>query len=168
MTFDALTYFRTMATKLNDIGHTEENEHFFRVRNLYDMNELLDRLSNANFPALLINDSMDGSMGDFAMSDNYLDEPQFVFYVLAEADITNQASIDQAVQTAKTIGQKIISMMLRHKMQGKHGLEFLDMTNIPYQTIGPIGDFCYGMMFFVNVSEHIELIVNPEDWDGSW
>jgi len=168
MTFDAVTYFRTAATKLLDIEHSEEEQHFFRIRSLAGMDELLNTLGTASFPALLVHDTIDGAIGDFANTDSFMDEPQIIFYVLNKADITDQSSVDTAIRGAHAIGNKIIAMMLKHKHQDKHGLQFLDVGNIPYQSVGPIGDYCYGMMYIISVTEHIELIVDTDDWDGSW
>lgn len=168
MTFDAVSYFRTAAIKLRDIEHSDEEPRFFRIRSLSGMDELLNNLGAANFPALLVHDTLDGAIGDFANTDSFMDEPQIIFYVLDKADITDPSSVDTAIQNAHAIGNKIIAMMLKHKNTERHGLQYLDMTNIPYQSVGPIADHCFGMMYIIGVTEHIELIVDSEDWDGSW
>lgn len=168
MTFDAVSYFRTAATKLKAIQHSSQNPKFFRIRSLIAMDELLNSLSVASFPALLVHDTIDGSIGDFASTESFIDAPQCIFYVLNKADITDPSSIDTAVRNAHAIGNKIISMMLSHKSKAKYGLQFLDISNIPYQTVGPIADNCFGIMYIISVAEHIALTVNTADWDGSW
>ncbi len=168
MSFNAITYFEKVARKLKAIGHTDTEQHYFRIRSLSTLDELLNNLPSANFPALLVHDTIDGVIGDFSVSDNFADEPQFVFYILQKADFTDEASVDEAVQLCRSIGTKIIAQMLRHSSLAMHGLQFIDLSRIPYQSIGPLGDQCFGMMYMFNVLTHIELLTDPEDWDGSW
>jgi hypothetical protein len=168
MSFNAITYFEKVARKLIAIGHTDTEQHFFRIRSLSTLDELLNNLPSANFPALMVHDTIDGVIGDFSTSNNYADEPQFIFYILQRAEFGDDASIDAAIQQSRDIGTKIIAKMLQHSNLGMYDLEFIDFSRIPYQSIGPLGDHCFGMMYMFNVMNHLELLTDLEDWDGNW
>jgi hypothetical protein len=168
MSFDALSYFENVAKKHVQILHTDSEKHFFRTRSLATLDELLNDLSTANFPALMVHDTIDGMLGDFGQSDSYIDEPQFIFYVLQRVDFGDHVAVDDAIQQCRQIGKSILARMLRHKVRGEHGLDFLDMSRISYQSVGPIHDNVYGMMYMMSVADDAGLLYNAEDWDGNW
>jgi hypothetical protein len=166
--FNAVCYFQKVAESLIEIGHTPEKPRFFRVRSLATLDELLVRLPAACFPAILVHDSIDGAIGDIATSDVYLDEPQLVFYVLHKVRQGKESDVDAAIQRSKAIGLKILSLMLRHKNRDMHGLQLLDFSRIPYQSVGPLADNCFGMMFMLSVIDHADLIFLADDWSTEW
>lgn len=168
MNFDAITYFETVARKLKEIGHTDIEKHFFRTRSVAALDELLDELPNANFPALMVHDTIDGALGDFNQADSYMEEPQYVFYVLQQAEMGNRQSVDDAITQCRSIGRKIIAQMIRHRQRGEHGLDLMDTGRIPFQTVGPLADQVYGVMYMFYVSDDAGLLHDADDWEESW
>lgn len=163
--FDFITYMRDCATRLKDIGHTEETPKFFRISGLAQLDEVLGNLSDMGFPALLVHDNTEGIIADRATSDNYLDSPYYVFYVVEHVEYGNYEKQEEAKETCKAIGLKILARMLRDKKRGNLGLTFLQFSNIPYQSIGPVGDNCHGVMFSFSVADTANLIYDTNDWD---
>jgi len=163
--FDFITYMRDCATRLKDIGHSESSQKFFRISSLIQLDEVLGNLSEIAFPALLVHDNVEGTVGDINISDNYLDSSFYVFYVIKHVEYGNYQQQEDAKADCKAIGLKILSRMLRDKKRGNLGLTFLQFANIPYQTVGPLGDNCFGVMFSFSVPDTANLIYNAEDWN---
>lgn len=166
MAFEFKTYMLECAVKLKEIRHSEEKKKFFRISGLGHLDELLSNLSKAQFPALVIEENHDGTIGDRSISNNYMDTPYFVFYVVDHAPFDDHDARERIKLECKKTGLKILSRMLRHKIRGERGLMFLQFQSIPYQTIGPIGDNCYGTMFSFTVSDTANVVFNPDDWDA--
>lgn len=169
MSFNAVNYFETAAIKHKSIKHSDNQKRFFRVRSLSTLDELLTNLPAASFPAIMVHDMIDGTLGDFSISNSYNDEPQVVFYVVDKVLYSEQdEQVADATNRCHTIGLSIISQMMRHRRQRKHGLQFLDMSRVPYQSVGPMADNVFGMMYMLNVINPIDLTFKTDDWDGSW
>lgn len=92
--------------------------------------------------------------------------PYFVFYVVQHAGLEDYDAQQAAKEECKTIGFKIFSKMLREKRLDLNGLAFLDFTVVPYQTIGPIGDNCFGVMFSYSVTDMANITYNSNDWNS--
>jgi hypothetical protein len=168
MSFDPVTYFEKVASNLKDIGHSDTTPRFFRTRTVASLDELLDQISSAQFPALMVHDTIDGALGDFYQSDSYMEEPQYVFYVLQQAEFGNQQSIGDAIEQCRAIGRKILAQMIQHRYRGQHGLDFMDTGRIPFQTVGPLHDNVYGMMYMFYLSQEAAMQHDSEDWEESW
>jgi len=165
MSFNFKEYMLDCATRLKDVGHTEDQLKFFRVSSIGHLDEVLSNLSNIEFPALLIQDNMEGNLGDHNTSNNYIDTPYYVFYIIKHVGHENHDQREEAKKECKTIGFKMLSKMVNDKRNLIHGLTFLQFVNIPYQTIGPIGDNCFGVMFSFSVSDNANLVYNANDWN---
>lgn len=165
MAFEFKTYMLDTAVKLKAIGHTDNHPKFFRVSGIGQLDELLSSLSKAQFPALIVEENHDGVLADRAPSDNYLDTPYFVFYVVQHAAFEDHDAREAAKLNCKQLGFKIIGRMLRHKRRALFGLTFLNFRNINYQTIGPIGDNCYGTMFSFTVTDTADIAYIADDWE---
>jgi hypothetical protein len=165
MSFNFVTYMRTCAENLAEVRHSDFNQAFFRVSGIGQLDEMLGNLSKIKFPAILVHDNTEGTFADRNTSNNYLDTPYFVFYVVQHVKHGDYNAAQEAKENCKAIGKKILARMLRDKRKSRHGLLFLDFRNIPYTAIGPIGDNCYGTMFSFTVSENATLTMNSGDWD---
>ena len=81
--FNFHDYMLDCATRLKTLGHTSSNPRFFKVNTIIGLEELLNNIGVANYPALVIQASTRGSVGDEARSNNFLDNP-FCLPVLRE------------------------------------------------------------------------------------
>ena len=162
--FDFIPYMFDCATRLKDVGHTEENPKFFRISGLAGLEEYMQRLTEAQYPALLVHDNQDGSIGDMNRSDNYLDNPYYVFYIVDRPKYGNADESEAAKKRCKIIGQKILAKMRKDKRNQVNGLAYMNFSNVPYQSIGPIGDQAVGVMFSFTVTDQSDMVYNPDDW----
>lgn len=162
--FDFIPYMKDCATKLKDIAHTDDNPKFFRVSGLAGLEEYMQRFTEAQYPALLVQDNQDGSIGDMNRSDNYLDNPYHVFYIVDRPEYGNADSSEATKKRCKAIGKKILAKMRRDKRNQANGLAFMNFSNVPYQSIGPIGDQAVGVMFSFTVPDQSDMVYNADDW----
>jgi len=162
--FDFIAYMRDCATRLRDILHTPETPRFFRISGLSQLEELLSSLPDASTPALMVENNHDGRLSDPSGSDSFLDIPYFVFYVIDKAPFGDFDRMEEVKRSTKSIGQKIISRMLQDRRNYANGLVMLRFDNVPYQTVGPIGDNCYGTMFSFTVINPVPADYKEVDW----
>lgn len=155
---------RDCATRLKDILHTPDNPKFFRISGLSQLEELLASLPDASTPALLVENNTDGRLSDPSGSDNFLDIPYFVFYVIDKAPFGDFDRVEGVKRSTKAIGQKIISRMLQDRRNYANGLVMLRFDNVPYQSVGPIGDNCYGTMFTFTVINTAPAAFDKKEW----
>ena len=64
--FNFYEYMLDCATRLKDIAHTESEPHFFKVNTIIGLEELLNNANLAQYPALIIQTSVRGQIGDEA------------------------------------------------------------------------------------------------------
>lgn len=173
-TFDFKTYMAECAEKLKAIRHTSDRPRFFIVSSIANLEGLLANLTTgASFPAIIIHDSHEGHIGDTSASQNFIDHPDYTFYVVDKVlKINDTDQMEQVKRACKTYGFQIIGRMLKHKKEAlrssladdPYGLQLFDKRDIAYQTIGPIGNNCYGVMFFITVPTEANITYNESDW----
>lgn len=166
--FEPASYFQKVAQHLKVLNPETGQSRFFRIRSVASLDELLASLPSASFPALMVHVSKDGMIGDLSKSDVPVDQPQLVFYVMDRATFGNEASVEAAINRCHQLANTILAKMLQHRSQSRHGLEFLDFSGISYQSVGPLGDHCFGMMYLFRVIQPIELYCHDNDWKSDW
>jgi len=156
------------ATRLKTIGHTDYVHRFFRCSGIAGLEELLNQQTDITGRVLVIHNNEEGSVGDMVHSDNFLDSPYYVFYVLEKVENYNDFDSEElAKQNCKTDGFKILSRMIREKRLGLNGLDFLDFTSVPYQNVGPVGVNFHGVMFSFTVTDgDNRLVYDINDWNS--
>lgn len=162
--FEFIKYMLDCAVRLKDIGHTDTKQRFFRISGISQLEELLSSLPNASSPALLVENNTDGRVGDNARSDNFLDTPYYIFYVIEKAPFNDHNKMQAAKENSKNIGFKILSRMLNDRRHYRNGLIMFDFSSITYQSVGPIGDNCFGTMFSFSVANPADLVYSNDDW----
>lgn len=166
--FDPVAYFRMVALHLKDLHSENGQNRCFRIRSVASLDELLGSLPSASFPALMVHSSKDGLLGDLSKSDVPVDQPQLVFYVMDRAGFGDEASVEAAISRCHQLANAILAKMLQHRSQARHGLEFLDFSGISYQSVGPLGDHCFGMMYLFKLVQPIDLSCHDNDWKTDW
>lgn len=171
MSFNLKTYLEDCATKLKAIGHTSQNKRFFVVSSISTLEGLLGSIGRGGFPAIVAHDAADGTVGDTSNSENFIDRPDYTFYVIDQVTKLNDTdAMELAKRTTKELGFKIVARMLRHRKQATrtgtdpYGLMLFNKASISYQAIGPIGNGCFGTMFFINIPQPVSLVYNDDDW----
>ena len=164
--FNFHNYMLDCATRLKDLGHTQSNPRFFKVNTIIGLEELLNNIGVADYPALIIQNSTRGHIGDEARSNNFLDNPFYTFYIIT-APMQTDFSLDDlrlAKEQAKSIGFKILAKMRHDRYRQLNGLHFMKFLNVPYLEVGPLGVGSYGIMFNFEVPHSHQLPHNPNDW----
>ncbi len=162
--FDFIPYMRECAIRLKDIMHTESQPRFFRISGISQLEELLANLPDASSPALLVENNEQGRLADPGPSDNFLDIPYFAFYIIEKAPFNDFDHIEEIKANTKAIGLKIFARMLHDRRHVRNGLIMLKFDSVPYQSIGPIGDNCFGTMFSFTVMNVVDTRYTPLDW----
>lgn len=165
MRFNFVEYMENCAIRLKSIGHKPETPKFFRISGIMQLDEVLGNLSKMSFPALLVDDNLEGMIADRSPSDNYLDTPYYVFHVVNHVPLGDFDRQEEVKRESKGIALKILAKMLRDKRRGLHGLTFLQFGNINYQAVGPLGDNCYGIMVSFTVPDTAPLVYDENDWE---
>jgi hypothetical protein len=173
-TFDFKTYMAECAIKLKSIGHTTQSPKFFVVSSIANLESLLANLTTgASFPAIVIHDSQEGHFGDQLQSQNFIDHSDYTFYVIDKVTKINDIDhMEEVKRNCKAYGFQIIGRMLKHKKEAlrspagndPYGLQLFEKRNIAYQTIGPIGNNCFGVMFFITVPSVADVTYDNDDW----
>lgn len=164
--FNFKSFMLDCATRLKTIGHSETSKKFFRCSGIAGLEELLNQQTDVTGRIIVIHNNEEGSVGDLNHSDNFLDTPYFVFYVLEKVEDYNDFDAEElAKQNCKADGFKILSRMKRAKRMGTDGMQFIDFTSIPYQNVGPVGVNFHGVMFSFTVTQNEpQLVYNADDW----
>ena len=154
-----IEYFHTLAIEHKEI------EDFYMM----DINEPLEALrSNIIYPALILTNLS----GNFEASnlDNILDLINGGFLIIGHLNQIDDFSGEmQLVSKMKQIGTDIIARMLHDYMR----CELLTLKAIPgfknnsvsYETLGPVFDNDYGVMFSFKLLDCLDLEYNSEKWD---
>lgn len=169
MSFNAITYFRDVATRMKAIGHTPGSPRFFRASNVMQLQELLQSLAVASYPALVIFDKRDGRFED-QNSNNLVDRQYYQLLILKPAGIEDSDQRQQAIDECFAIIRRIISRMTRDWLTANrglpdvHGLRNLDRGSMYYNSIGPLVDNLFGMELVFTLREPVDTKFNADDW----
>ena len=169
--FDFITYMRTVATKLKDIGHSENKPCFYRMSGIASLEEVLAKLTHGQFPAIVVEDSLEGRLLD-QLSDNIMDREYYVFYIFDRVEFLNHDAREATKRKLRTIARKVKSRMLRdHRTdidwESSHGLRNLEINSLSYRNVGPVGDNLIGLAVSFTILENPGLAYNPDDWNDS-
>lgn len=169
--FDFITYMQALAESHKELSHSAANKCFFRVSGIAQMEELLQNLSVAKFPALIVEDMPEGRYID-AVSDNVIDRRYFSFYVLHTAKIEDADDRSGAIAYCKEIVNSLISKMFRDfknanvDFSDASGLRTLERNSISYRAVGPVGDNCVGIWVSFTVIDKTGVVYKETDWNS--
>lgn len=174
MAFDFVTYMRNIATHLKDIGHVEgidKQRHFFRISSLANFDELLQCINTAQFPALIVEDSLTGKwIGP--NNEQLMDEQSYSFMIIARPDSDSPADRETLLKEMRAIYFKIVSKCLKDQRADKlptfpkTGMAYFNSDTLYYQTVGPLADGCWGIMasFTMDTCVAKDIIYDSDDW----
>ena len=164
--FNFMGYMEDCARRLKAIGHNDKIRKFFRCSGIAELEELLNQVTDVTGRVLVVHNNQEGTVGDVNRSDNFMDSPYYVFYVLEKVNDYNDFTAEElAKENCKATGFKILARMIRDKRMGLLGLSFLDFTSIPYQNVGPVGINFHGVMFSFTITDgDTRLLYNKDDW----
>ena len=152
-------YFRTIARE-----HKEINDFY-----MMDINEPLDALrSNIKYPALILT-SLSGNF-EASNLDNILDLINGGFLIIGHLDqIDNFSGELRLIAKMKQIGTDIIARMVNDYMRCElltlKAIPGFNINSVSYETLGPVFDNDYGVMFSFKLLDCLDLEYDFEKWD---
>ena len=151
-------YFRTLARE-----HKEINDFY-----MMDINEPLDALrSNIKYPALILT-SLSGNF-EASNLDNILDLINCGFLIIGHLNQIDDFSGEmQLVSKMKQIGTDVISRMLHDHMKCEplalKAIPGFNINSVSYETLGPVFDNDYGVMFSFKLQDCLDLGYDILKW----
>lgn len=154
-----VTYMRTIATELKDIGHTVQDERYFHIKSIFEIEALQNKIKNLPADVILISESPEGMFDDFG-SDNIADIKKAAFILLkkGEPNVFNTSIHDEV----HIIAKKIFGRMRKDRRAGViHHFKL----NVEYQKYGPGLNSRYGYRYEFEWGMAInDLKYNANDW----
>lgn len=151
-------YFRTLARE-----HKEINDFY-----MMDINEPLDALrSTIKYPTLILT-SLSGTFEALNL-DNILDSVNGSFMILGHlAQVDDFSAEMQLVSKMKQIGTDFISRMLHDHMKCElltlKAIPGFDVNSVSYETLGPVFDNDFGVMYSFKLQDCLDLEFNHAKW----
>jgi len=151
-------YFRKIAAE-----HKEINEFY-----MMDINEPLAALrSNIKYPALILT-SLSGNF-EASNLDNILDLTNGGFLIIGHLVQVDDFSGEMTlISTMKQIGIDIISRMLHDhlecEMLAVKALPGFNVNSVNFETLGPVFDNDFGVLFSFKIQDCLDLEYYPEKW----
>ena len=171
MGFDLISYMEDVAKTHRSIGHTLASPKFFRCTGIGNVEELLQNMSSAQGTIIMADINLGGTI--FGETESFSDQPAFTYYVIKQASFSDLEEQSMIKQECKTLGLAILAKLKYDRYQdnfnsGVNGLKALDLTRIPYDTIGPIANHWYGCMFTFRLNVKASdsgMVYNAEDYE---
>lgn len=166
--FNLTDYLLDVSEKLIELQHTENDKHYSRVSSVVGLEEYLSNMTFNTGWQLIAVDTRSGRFDDGSYSDNLIDSQLYSFYLVKALEHHNFDARQQLIKDCEVIVKKILSKMFYDKREGLNGLLDLQRGSISYDTIGPIGNNCHGLMVFFTVLDATDIAYNANDWlDGT-
>ena len=167
--YNHIAYMLEVAEKSKDILHTTSKPHFHRISGLVMLEEFLANISNiAPGFHLLAEEDLNGQ---FIGDDNPLDRSNYMFFIVKQVKPEDHNARQQVKRDCKAVIKKIVGRMRKHWREAQkvgddaYGLRNFDTENILYQTIGPIGDNCFGIECRFSIIEKAGTTYDNADWN---
>lgn len=151
-------YFRTIARE-----HKEINDFY-----MMDINEPLAALrSNIKYPTLILT-SLSGNF-EASNLDNILDSVNGGFLIIGHLDKVDNFSAEMLlISKMKQIGTDIIARMLQDHLKCEHlalkAIPGFNINTVTYETLGPVFDNDFGIMFSMKIIEILSLEYDSSVW----
>lgn len=164
MNFNFSEYMLNIATTLKALSHSDTNPCFSKVSSLPKLEEFLGNIRSNKGLQLVIVDTHTGRFDDSSKSDNLLDHQLYTFFLFRNVTINDHAERQQTLIEITAILHSILSKFMKDRKEYNLGLEHLKRSSINYDTIGPIGNNCHGLMVHFTINSFPDLTFDAEKW----
>lgn len=154
-------YFRTIAAQHNAIGHSYQQNHFYR----FEIDEVLSGLKNMNYPALIL----EGYRCWFTdqLSDNILKQRSGAFILMGHlndpGDFDGMHSIWDDLEE---IADEIIARIKQDKRDPQSRIiRDIDLGSVEYALIANEQDRNYGIRVTFTISSPFSAGLEPLNWN---
>lgn len=154
-------YFDYLARNHVDIGHTDDERHYYR----FELDEVFTSLgSNINFKALIL-EGYDFNFGD-SDSDNLQKQRNGAFIIIDhEGDENNYTRINQIYDECEAIGDEIIVRIAADKRNRNIPVvRNFDIRGTQGNMVANAGEGYYGMRYTFSLHSPRTNDVDPDKW----
>lgn len=162
--FNFTEYMLDIAVRLKELQHTDDDKHYSRVSSLPGMEEYLSNMTFNSGWQLIVVDTRTGQFDDGSYSDNLIDRQLYSFYLVKSVYTHDFDAREQLIKDAEDILKKILSKFFNDKRNDLNGLLDLQRSSITYDTIGPIGNDCHGLMVHFILLNASDIAYSETDW----
>ncbi len=160
MTFDFyVQYFKTIAETHKDIGHTDQEKHFYRL----NISEVQNTLRSIVPGKVFMLESYEGQLID-QRSDNVRDEQLCAFMILGHVPPGDFDQENIILGECKRIGFEVISKLYKDKKDNVAELRGFDIGSVHYMKVGPIFDNYFGYRFTHSINDKANVAYDPAKW----
>lgn len=161
---DVVEYFRTVATELKVIGHSETETHFCRI----NMDEVFGGLkTKMKFPALIM-EAPDFFIYD-EHSDNELKGLNIGFMVVQKVQPGNFEKEEQALDLMEEAVTDIVSRMRKeHREYSTAGIisKSFQENTVRWSKVGPLWENCFGWRVTLQVMNAQDFSYDETKWNS--
>jgi hypothetical protein len=162
--FNFTEYMLDIAVRLIELQHSDDDKHYSRVSSLPGMEEYLSNMTFNSGWQLIVVDNRTGQFDDGSFSDNLIDRQLYSFYLVKSVETNDFDAREELIKEAETILKKILSKFFYDKRNSLYGLLDLQRSSITYDTIGPIGNDCHGLMVHFTLLNASDIAYSENDW----
>ncbi len=157
----ARDWFKTTATKLKVIGHTDDAPRFFHNSDHFKA----EARNNKKAVWYLVLDEPRGTISGQHNS-NIRDSNRFGFWILCYVEKNDWANEDSIYDQAKTIGLKVMGKAYYERLNQSGAFKLIDIDSLNYMKAGPELVNYFGAYFSFEVSDNAnaQLAYDTDDW----
>ena len=162
-TQEYVSYFREIAEKLKDIGHTAENKKFTRINIEEVLNGLRSDLDMST-PVMVL-ENYEASFND-NRSDNVFKDLNGALMVLQNVDHGDYEGEAEAMDRCESAIMKIIAKMKEDRDYRQIiPLRGFELNSVRLYKVGGVFDNSYGYRMEFMLRGAVPLVVEPNDWN---
>ena len=162
--FDYSEYMLDVAKNSRLLLHSVSNPCFSKVTSLPGLEEYLAGIRENLGLQLVIVDNHTGRFNDSSNSDNLFDRQVYTFFIFRYVKPNDFADRNRALISAKTLLNQILSKFFNDRIYSLYGLQHLERSSINYDTIGPVGNHCHGLMVHFTIKEFPSIVFDYDEW----
>ena len=158
---DIISYFKKLATEHIQIGHTDDEKHFYR----FEIEEVLSGLKNVNYPALVL-EGYSYSLRD-NRSDNTIKEREGAFMLLEHmSDPDDIDKMHEIWDRQEGICDDIIARIKADKRKPNClAVRDFDLNSVKVLLIANKFDNTYGIRCHYTISSPLPMDFDPDKWN---
>lgn len=161
--YNHFSYGETIARTLKPIGHSDTQKHYFKATEQDEIDTVSQWISQARGVLLIAIDGAESSF-EWNSSDSLMEQPLYLFAVVKQTTGDNPASIFEAQQYCKRIGEQIIAHLMQDFHADKNGVGLLDPSSFRMKGFGPVGENFYGVLLGFSFNQGINYTIDPRLW----
>ncbi len=158
-------YMQQWAEKYSGLKHSEQHPSFFRINDIFALDEFLQNYINIDYPCCGIVTHLDGRLNVPKRVQNMSYECIF----LVRADETDYAAQADAKEQAWELMWEFLIYMDQDRQKEKASgertaLSMIDLTNLSADTLGPITNGWFQVNLKLDIQEQNKHCFNQEDY----